>query len=249
MKQHQWQCSIKVELKLSGAAWNYCNFRYQLPAEQFQPEQRPLTVESTDVFRALEQAMKTGNKKDKIEFVKKFRIAQKAHNTVVKECLGAAGFDRHLSALKYHAMQNNINVRALYSQDKPNTNCIFKSEYLFDPVLADINKFHISTSTLDGNMLTQGTNTVIFTGCTVTVYSGGFGPVTEGGFGIGYIISPDWAAVFVHGFEVLLIYHSIYLTHVSQSEGAFPDKFCEKIKNIWNLMQESIELESNESAD
>ena len=32
----------------------------------------------------------------------------------------------------------------------------FQSEYLFDPVLADINQFHISTSTLDGNMLTQG---------------------------------------------------------------------------------------------
>ena len=64
-------------------------------------------------------------------------------------------------------------------------------------------------------MLTQGTNTVydwLYRDC---IYSGGFGPVTEGGFGIGYIISPDWAAVFVQGFEVLVIYQSIYSTRLS----------------------------------
>lgn len=32
--------------------------------------------------------------------------------------------------------------------------------------------------------------------------SGGFGPVIADGFGIGYIIGKDWAAVFISGFEV-----------------------------------------------
>jgi len=36
------------------------------------------------------------------------------------------------------------------------------------------------------------------------ISTGGFGPVTENGFGIGYIIRKDWIAVTLSGFKVSL---------------------------------------------
>ena len=71
---------------------------------------RPCTLESTHAFNALKQAAESSSTEDKLKFAAQFRTAQKAHNNVIKECLGADGFDRHLSALKYHAMLNNIKV-------------------------------------------------------------------------------------------------------------------------------------------
>ena len=38
------------------------------------------------------------------------------------------------------------------------------------------------------------------------ISTGGFGPVTENGFGIGYIIRKDWIAVTLSGFKVLKIH-------------------------------------------
>ena len=58
----------------------------------------------------MQRAQQSNTKEDKLEFIAKFRIAQKAHNAIVKECLGAQGFDRHLAALKVHAIQNEIQV-------------------------------------------------------------------------------------------------------------------------------------------
>ena len=66
------------------------------------------------------------------------------------------------------------------------------------------------------------------------------------GFGVGYIIGKDWAAVFISGFEVSCILLKINTSkHLlfSQDQGARPDDFAGKIFEVWKFMRGAIELE------
>ena len=71
---------------------------------------RPLTSEAVEAYKHLRIADKNPTEENLLAFAKAFRAAGKAHNIIIKESLGAKGFDRHLSALKIFAMRNNIEV-------------------------------------------------------------------------------------------------------------------------------------------
>ena len=71
---------------------------------------RPCTKEATDLYTLYQAAKTDTSDENLLEMVKQFRVAGKAHNTQIKECLGAQGFDRHLSALKIHAIKNQLKV-------------------------------------------------------------------------------------------------------------------------------------------
>ena len=71
---------------------------------------RPCTKEVTDLYKVYLRARADSKSENMLEMVKHFRIAAKAHNKTIKECLGAQGFDRHLSAMKIHAMKNGMQV-------------------------------------------------------------------------------------------------------------------------------------------
>ena len=49
-----------------------------------------------------------------------------------------------------------------------------------------MNEFVLSTSTLNSDAVSLGA----------------FGPVVEGGFGVGYIVYPDWMGVSISAFKV-----------------------------------------------
>ena len=71
---------------------------------------RPLTVEAVEAYTHLQKAVENPNEENLLAFAQAFRAAGKAHNIIIKESLGAKGFDRHLTALKIFAMRNNIEV-------------------------------------------------------------------------------------------------------------------------------------------
>ena len=58
---------------------------------------------------------------------------------------------------------------------------VFKSN-----VFTGMNEFVLSTSTLNSDAVSLGA----------------FGPVVEGGFGVGYIVYPDWMGVSISAFKV-----------------------------------------------
>ncbi|KAK0173491.1 hypothetical protein PV328_006680 [Microctonus aethiopoides] len=93
-----------------------------------------------------------------IELKKLMLECSKAHNALTKEAAMGQGFDRHLFALK---KQWEI------SNDKNKIPAIFS-----DPAYAKINHNILSTSTLSSP----------------EVMAGGFGPVVDDGYGIGYMI-------------------------------------------------------------
>ena len=72
---------------------------------------RPCTKEVTELYKLYSKARADPSSENLLEMVKQFRVASKAHNKTIKECLGAQGFDRHLSAMKIHAMKNGMQVR------------------------------------------------------------------------------------------------------------------------------------------
>ena len=74
---------------------------------------RPLTKEAVEAYKYLRIAEKNPSEENLLSFAQAFRIAGKAHNVIIKESLGAKGFDRHLSALKIFAMRNNIEVHPI----------------------------------------------------------------------------------------------------------------------------------------
>ena len=71
---------------------------------------RPLTKEAVEAYKHLRIAEENPSEENLLSFAQAFRIAGKAHNIIIKESLGAKGFDRHLSALKIFAIRNNIEV-------------------------------------------------------------------------------------------------------------------------------------------
>ena len=71
---------------------------------------RPLTSEAVEAYTYLRKADDNPTEENLLAFANAFRAAGKAHNIIIKESLGAKGFDRHLSALKIFAIRNNIKV-------------------------------------------------------------------------------------------------------------------------------------------
>ena len=69
---------------------------------------------------------------------------------------------------------------------------------------AGLYDFPISTSTLNSVSLFESSKMSMID-FQDNISTGGFGPVTENGFGIGYIIRKDWIAVTLSGFKVLKI--------------------------------------------
>ena len=75
---------------------------------------RPCTKEVTELYKTYQAAKSSKTNESLVELAKHFRVAGKAHNKQIKECLGAQGFDRHLSALKIHALRNGLQVQCLF---------------------------------------------------------------------------------------------------------------------------------------
>jgi len=75
-----------------------------------------------------------------------------------------------------------------------------------------LSEFVLSTSTLNSDAVSLGA----------------FGPVVEGGFGVGYIVYPDWMGVSISGFK---------------KDGADVVEFRETLYTIWEAMMDAVDAE------
>ena len=104
---------------------------------------------------------------------------------IFQDCLGGNGWDRHIFGLRIQHGAQQVPMHEVFGTQ----------------AFAGLYDFPISTSTLNSVCLFFRTKMIILN-FKDNISTGGFGPVTENGFGIGYIIRKDWIAVTLSGFKV-----------------------------------------------